>query len=270
MSDFDRTLDSFVQRVGSSPDYPLDVEAFAASLGVVLMRVRSRETTHPQLVTSGLATAILLPQDHPERKILSARDRFSVAHELGHYVIWATHRYVPKSSEDYWHHEALCDRFAGRLLIPKFAVAQAIDRVGDDRRKWLGAAKVLARNSLVSWDVAAFRLSEEARSVFFFSAIRSKNRAGYPVWKVTGSTLDFGERQRLGKGTYLSLDSMEGRFLEELPQHHLACSLTDLRFPSVALLKAELVAYKKGNRIRFCAVSGLLQDTAAAAEACSA
>jgi len=257
---FESTLCSFLERSTDTLAYPRDVEALALSLGLSITRVSSKRNPHPHLVADGTKTTIVIPQSHPTAGNLSLRDRFSVAHELGHYLVWRAHGRLPGSGKEYWEHEVICDRFAGRLLVPKSAVQQAYTKVGRDRRKWLNLPIQIGREALVSPQVAASRTSEETGRVFYFSAVRTKNARGCLVWRVTSSTLNTGNRQRVGAYAHLTIDSPEGQWLEELPRTQVACDIMDLRLPAATIKGAAIVACRDGNAVRFCTVSGFVQE----------
>jgi hypothetical protein len=54
-----------------------------------------------------------------QQDVLSARERFTVAHELAHYLIEAHFCYRPDTRSNYWKLEALCNQFAEMLLVPR-------------------------------------------------------------------------------------------------------------------------------------------------------
>src|ERR1044071_2809653 len=55
---------------------------------------------------------------------LSARVRFTIAHELGHVLIDKHYGIRPRTRGEYWSHEHLCDRFAAVLLVPDAAASE--------------------------------------------------------------------------------------------------------------------------------------------------
>ncbi len=89
------------------------------------------------------------------RSELTSRQRFTLAHEIGHFLVWKGTGNMP-DDRDYWHHEAACNRFAARLLVPDDAVLLAINS-GAAWPYWPGVA---AKDSAVSWEVAANRITE--------------------------------------------------------------------------------------------------------------
>jgi hypothetical protein len=57
-------------------------------------------------------------RSHGRRALLSPQERFTIAHELGHYILMRDTAFRPQRDADYWLGEQLCNRFASRLLIP--------------------------------------------------------------------------------------------------------------------------------------------------------
>lgn len=55
-----------------------------------------------------------------------SRQRFTIAHELGHYLIEARVGVRPGNSAEYWALERECQTFAGLLLVPDRAVTRAL------------------------------------------------------------------------------------------------------------------------------------------------
>jgi hypothetical protein len=49
---------------------------------------------------------------------ISGHERFTVAHELGHYLLLKETAFRPRREADYWLGESLCNHFASKLLIP--------------------------------------------------------------------------------------------------------------------------------------------------------
>src|ERR1700733_9844951 len=54
-----------------------------------------------------------------EEGLLSSRERFSIAHELGHWLIFSHFQIGPQSDDRlYWDQEEAVNSFAGHLLVP--------------------------------------------------------------------------------------------------------------------------------------------------------
>jgi hypothetical protein len=91
---------------------------------------------------------------------LSPRDRFTVAHELGHIALFANGVKPPRQRREYWQVEELCNIFAGQLLIADRELETSFPR---DRptaaRELLLRTKALAKTLSVSFEAAARRVT---------------------------------------------------------------------------------------------------------------
>jgi len=76
--------------------------------------------------------------------MLTPRERFSVAHELGHWVAYSRLKIKPEAKgERYWEHERAVNAFAASLLVPDWLVTRWLDEVPEGMpvcpfalRKW--------------------------------------------------------------------------------------------------------------------------------------
>ncbi len=88
---------------------------------------------------------------------LSCRERFSLAHELCHFLIWKKSGELPVPS-NYWKHERVCNAFASKLLVPEWVVNELIgDRGCNDKLFWPG---VIARKCTVSLAAASNAITD--------------------------------------------------------------------------------------------------------------
>lgn len=54
---------------------------------------------------------------HDRPRPITRPERFTIAHELGHFVLQQESNFRPRRRAEYWLGESLCDHFASRLLI---------------------------------------------------------------------------------------------------------------------------------------------------------
>lgn len=121
--------------------------------------------------------------DGREEGILTPRERFSIAHELGHWLLLDRLGIDPQQGgRSYWVQEEAVNAFAGKLLVPDWL---AEDWLGDTRqeepvptfalRKW-------AEQSRVSEEVVAKALVRHRDQIGFLRLLPSvRKRDGLPV-----------------------------------------------------------------------------------------
>ncbi len=104
---------------------------------------------------------IVLPMEKGKGSAdLSPRERFTVAHELGHIALFDNGVKPPRQRGEYWRIEELCNIFAGQLLIADRELEVPFPR---DRptgaRELLLRTKTLAKTLSVSFEAAARRVT---------------------------------------------------------------------------------------------------------------
>lgn len=67
---------------------------------------------------NGHGWEVVVMRSHSRCVPISPQERFTIAHELGHFVLMRDTMFRPQRDADYWLGEELCNRFASRLLIP--------------------------------------------------------------------------------------------------------------------------------------------------------
>lgn len=106
--------------------------------------------------TKSSRAEILLP-----KKVIGSFERFCVAHELGHYLVYLAFGMVPKGESEYWKHEQLCDEFARNLLLPTpFIAGKVAGPSGQGAEHYLRLCESVARQAWMPWTQTALRLTE--------------------------------------------------------------------------------------------------------------
>jgi hypothetical protein len=105
---------------------------------------------------------VIVVRQDAEKAPLSHRERFTIAHEIGHVLLKEKFNWNPFSGKDYYLCEEYCDYFAGLLLLPisVFSGVQ-IDNPHDCVRAVLN----LSERMKVSKEVVARRLIEQFDNV---------------------------------------------------------------------------------------------------------
>ena len=119
--------------------------------------------------------------------LLAPRERFSLAHEIGHYLA-ATRLGVdpaPVASSEYWCHERAIDAFAGSLLVPDALARSWITAVPTEDPIHPLALRDFSRSAKVSDEVVARALCRVRVDIGFLKLRRVLRRADKaPVLRV--------------------------------------------------------------------------------------
>jgi IrrE N-terminal-like domain len=149
---------------------------------------------------------IILPRakESPTAARLSDRERFTVAHEIGHFLLFRNGVPPPQSRSEYWQLEELCNVFAGQLLIADFELEQFFPaRRSSSATQLLLLTKQLARRLLVSFEVSARRVTEwVVGSALMRAHVISKDRPIVVIQWITESRPWLGA----GRGKHLPAD----------------------------------------------------------------
>jgi hypothetical protein len=133
-----------------------------SDLGVVLSTAsKVAGKAHGILKLQNGQWEIVLPAEGGKgRPYLSPRERFTVAHEIGHIVLYHYGLRPPRDRREYWQVEDLCNLFAGQLLIAEHELVTAFPPerpIGP--RELLLWTKRLAKTLSVSFEAAARRVT---------------------------------------------------------------------------------------------------------------
>ena len=124
--------------VPANMSVPIDLVAVLDSFGIGEPVVEVGLGRHGSLRRVGARWHPVVYRPLPGSPRLSARERFTVAHELAHAIIDDRLRLRPVRNSQYWALEAICHDFANRLLIPEHVASEV-------RAGLSGASSVLSR-----------------------------------------------------------------------------------------------------------------------------
>lgn len=193
------------------------------------------DLAHPDRAT------ILLP-----RKRVTEFERFCVAHELAHYLLYRGFNVAPEGRSEYWIHEELCDDFARHLLMPSNFLPHFWEKHSLSQ-DYLGMCDDLSVLARVPWTQAGRRISSLHQGISY-SRIRERDASTFEVIAVTA------ENHR-GRGRRIKTDSPLGKTLTEVkdlgegPVHRFdalatATVLTGLGLSSPQLPAALQIRYR--------------------------
>ena len=211
---------------------PVDLEALASTRGISIRAIDSSEAgVSGMLLRHGDTFGILYATNIPNR----GYQRFSIAHELGHYFIdghldhipFDENRHVSRAgfvSNDAYEREA--DYFAAGLLMPSSLISGVIDRTTDGMR----AIEAIRHEACASLTAAAIRyvgltdavaaivMSRDGQVDYCFMSDAMRSRKG-TTWPRKGSPIPAGtatdalhrnsEDQRVGAHDEADVDIME-------------------------------------------------------------
>jgi hypothetical protein len=139
------------------------------------------------LVRRGSAWEVLLMRAHSRREQISSHERFTIAHELGHYLLLREAQFRPQRNAEYWLGERLCNHFASRLLIPPRVLVDISEPAMAD--ELANAVNEVALRTMVTAEPAARALVARLRTPvaigsFRLDALASTGRLGFRGWWV--------------------------------------------------------------------------------------
>jgi Zn-dependent peptidase ImmA (M78 family) len=118
-----RVLNRDAELLRANHPTPVDLPGLLRELGIALVDETSAggRTAHGSLRRVGDQWQIGI-----NTTTHRARQRYTIAHELGHYMIEARMGFRPGSSREYWMVEEVCQNFAAALLSPREVVEKVI------------------------------------------------------------------------------------------------------------------------------------------------
>jgi uncharacterized protein DUF955 len=176
------------------------MRAALRALGIGLQKKVDLAAKHGSgaVIQEGDEYKIVLRRSTAEARPLSRRERFTLAHELGHILLLTRFGWNPQAGADYFMCEDWCDLFASHLLVPVLAGPSRFFAAQDA----LTALHSTARRYNVSFEVAARRITELAAGVAYisgWSALNSKSESIFKIEWATSSIVGF----QLRRGSHL-------------------------------------------------------------------
>lgn len=150
------TLRRALRQLNPSSDWPVNLHKVLSRLGIRLRFEEKDETplySPSYLKLEDPPTIIIYRQK--QEAVLSARERFSIAHEIAHWVIWRRFGSLPSSGTEYWWHETVCNEFAAGLLVPVASLQHFLEKQYIEHVNPAYFPAKVSKSAAVSWEVAA-------------------------------------------------------------------------------------------------------------------
>jgi Zn-dependent peptidase ImmA (M78 family) len=187
-------LNSSVDKLlANTTQFPFNLGRLCSQLGVSLIYKEGISRFNAYIANSGRnweTAAVFLPTEG----FGSSYERFCIAHELGHLLLFRELDARPEGGSDYWRFEELCDEFARKLLVPEDVVKDHL--CCRDPISALKSSLMLARVSKVPWIHAARRISEFQSGVYFLRLTVAPSKrikvlaSSFPNQKERGRLID--------------------------------------------------------------------------------
>lgn len=114
---------------------------------------------------------------------LAPRERFSIAHELGHWVAWTRFGVRPaQEPSEYWAHEEVVNAFAGALLVPDWLAMEWLESRQEPSGVHPSEVSRWARLAGVSREVVATALANAEPNVGFLRLRAVTVPSGEGAW----------------------------------------------------------------------------------------
>lgn len=154
-------LEADARRLVAERQLPLPVLDVLAELGVGLRVATPRDKNHRGDLrrTSG-GWEIVLDRGWENRinkAFVTGEERFTVGHEIGHYLVETQYGFRPDSRREYWELETVCSDFAGQLLVPDELVSEFVGE-STSASELLSRVMALASRANVTIEPASRRL----------------------------------------------------------------------------------------------------------------
>ena len=165
-------------------EFPINLGKICSKLELPIVRDPSLKPNTAFLQITGrqkFTEKILLPISNQQSKF----ERFCIAHEIAHALLWRNISFIPKDKSEYWILEEICNKFAGELLIPLNVVKSINMHEGLTASEFLWSSIVLSHSSKIHWTASAIRIAGIFEHIEFFRIIKIQNE----TVKIVVSTL---------------------------------------------------------------------------------
>ena len=158
MQDQSRIREVFAKaekELNPSNAWPVDISAVLEYLGIRLELTCGSDLKAAAHLVINDRPSIVIRSKGTEHPLMNGFNRFSIAHEIGHWIIWRRFGLLPQDKSEYWAHERLCNEFAAKLLLPTEALSSFLETLVERGVHPLHFPRNVASAGQVSWHVAA-------------------------------------------------------------------------------------------------------------------
>ncbi len=241
------TLANAARELTTGESLPVDIEHICAKLQVEHERgIHAYKTARLDGKSRIYLPVLLLPQSG----YYGAEERYWIAHEIGHFVLVNLCSATPLGKSEYWQFEDLCNGFARQLLIPQDTIGYLPKSISSPEEA-LALSSDLARDALVTWPTAAWRVTELYTGFALLNVTARRNKQSQLAMKVTASTLPRKQIQQKILNTQVGL----GLMLKPLTQGKDAFSFCENEAERVEIM-TELPALGEVKRAHAIRSSG--------------
>ncbi|MGH9891447.1 MAG: ImmA/IrrE family metallo-endopeptidase [bacterium] len=158
------------EKLAGARGLPIDVLSLLTDLGLGL-RIESgtRNRRAGGLRRLDVGWEVLVVRNDHNSLRLTPRERFTIAHEIGHYFVAARFAFKPGSNREYWALEDLCNDFARSLLAPREALVRVLKHEPTSAKDLAEMTESLSELTQLSLEPAARRITAELRRKVFVS-----------------------------------------------------------------------------------------------------
>ena len=181
------------RELNPSPSWPVDMQAIVQLVGLELQITRYVDKPLAAHLVIRDRPAIVINAKTSEDPFRNNFHRFSIAHEIGHWVVWRRLGLMPSSDSEYWQHERLCNEFAANLLLPIDILSMYVNKLRRRAVHPVHFPRSVATMGEVSWHVAARSISALPSCEHWYLRVATQEASRFLV---TCSTVERG-------GTYI-------------------------------------------------------------------
>jgi IrrE N-terminal-like domain len=168
-------LCEYATNLAANSSCPIALRPICRQMGVHGIRRERLSEAKSILVDASSKPVIILRTEHGRvgnTVPFTPRERFLIAHELGHLVLRKLGAKNPSGQSQYWKVERLCDAFSRRLLMPDRTLSSLVKEEHPNPVDRLHQTQELLRRCRVPWSIAAMRVADVSTDTTFLRVIQ--------------------------------------------------------------------------------------------------